>query len=144
MNVHGPLVVGVDVDDQTRCAHYRTDVDVVALKFACCDTYYPCYQCHEELANHAAEVWPLQRADEKAVLCGVCKAELTVPEYIHSGYSCPHCRAAFNPRCERHYNLYFAASLYERADLRFATSADARAIHAVMMDKYNVKGPLPP
>jgi uncharacterized CHY-type Zn-finger protein len=34
---------GQAADDETRCAHWDDPVDVVALRFACCETYYPCF-----------------------------------------------------------------------------------------------------
>lgn len=30
-----PVVHGPTVDDQTRCVHYQTDLDVIAIRFAC-------------------------------------------------------------------------------------------------------------
>jgi uncharacterized CHY-type Zn-finger protein len=35
----GPVVHGPTVDAQTRCVHYRTDLDIIALRFAFCGTY---------------------------------------------------------------------------------------------------------
>ncbi|WP_129112853.1 CHY zinc finger protein [Halegenticoccus tardaugens] len=98
---------GVDVDDETRCAHYRTDRDVVAIKFACCGVYYPCHRCHEALADHDPERWGADDRDEPAVRCGVCGAELAVDAYLTSGHRCPDCDAPFNPGCEAHRSLYF-------------------------------------
>lgn len=98
---------GVAVDAETRCRHWDSDVDVVALKFACCETYYPCFECHEESADHDPERWPRDRFDEPAVLCGVCREELTVDAYLSCGDSCPSCGAAFNPGCREHHHLYF-------------------------------------
>ncbi|MEI2340752.1 hypothetical protein V8V71_18610, partial [Priestia megaterium] len=46
MNKSAPIVKGDTVDSETRCMHYRTDKDIIAIKFYCCNTYYPCYQCH--------------------------------------------------------------------------------------------------
>ena len=100
-------VKGKPVDDQTRCEHYHSSLDVIAIKFKCCDEYYPCYQCHEETVNHRAEVWPKEEWNTKAILCGVCKTELTITEYMSSNNSCSHCRSAFNPGCSNHYHLYF-------------------------------------
>ena len=54
---------GAVVDDQTRCVHYASELDVVAIRFRCCDTYYPCHACHAEAVDHPAERWP---ADELA------------------------------------------------------------------------------
>ncbi|RQG95914.1 CHY zinc finger protein [Natrarchaeobius chitinivorans] len=102
-----PIVRGVDVDHATRCRHYRNDRDVVAFKFDCCEEYFPCFRCHQEVTDHRAVPWPRDRFDEPSVLCGVCLAELTVPAYLEADYRCPSCDAAFNPGCEAHANLYF-------------------------------------
>jgi uncharacterized CHY-type Zn-finger protein len=98
---------GVGVDGQTRCAHYHSPRDVIAIRFACCDVYYPCHACHEALAGHPAERWPRGRFGEPAVLCGACRATLTAEEYLRSGHTCPRCGAAFNPGCAAHHDLYF-------------------------------------
>jgi uncharacterized CHY-type Zn-finger protein len=102
-------VKGKLVDDQTRCVHYQTELDIIAIKFKCCNEYYPCFRCHEENADHKATVWLKSEANEKAILCGVCKAELTIEEYFSTNNACPNCRSAFNPKCENHYHLYFEA-----------------------------------
>ncbi|WP_158055343.1 CHY zinc finger protein [Halorussus halophilus] len=104
--VAGIEVRGVDVDSETRCAHYDSERDVVALKFVCCETYWPCFRCHEELAGHSAERFSVDGV-ESVVLCGVCGAELTAREFVEGSHSCPECGAAFNPGCAEHYELYF-------------------------------------
>jgi uncharacterized CHY-type Zn-finger protein len=38
VQVHGHAVRGVDVDE-SRCAHYGTERDVVAIRLPCCDTF---------------------------------------------------------------------------------------------------------
>ena len=98
---------GTGVDAETRCAHYDGPTDRVALRFGCCEAYYPCYRCHEEAAGHAPEPWPLARFDEPAVLCGACRTALTARAYLDSGYACPACGAAFNPGCAAHRDRYF-------------------------------------
>lgn len=95
------------IDQQTRCTHYHSTSDVIAIKFKCCNQYYPCYQCHEEDADHASALWPLSDFNKKAILCGVCKTELTIHQYMNSHNTCPHCETSFNPNCARHYHLYF-------------------------------------
>jgi uncharacterized CHY-type Zn-finger protein len=101
------VVKGQSVDEQTRCVHYHSALDVIAIRFKCCDTYYPCYFCHEETAGHAAEVWPKHLFNTKAILCGVCKGEMSVAEYHNCQYHCPSCNAPFNPKCSNHDHLYF-------------------------------------
>jgi uncharacterized CHY-type Zn-finger protein len=111
-----PEVRGIDLDAQTRCAHYRTELDIVAIRMKCCGVYYACKDCHEALAGHAIEVWPRAEWNRPAVLCGACGAEMTIAQYMESGDRaenspcCPHCGAVFNPGCRKHYQFYFAAS----------------------------------
>ena len=101
-----PPVLGPVVDGETRCIHYRTPLDVIAIEFACCATFYPCHLCHAETADHPAEQWPVADRGERAVLCGVCGHLLTIDEYLVTG-SCPACAAPFNPGCKLHAHLYF-------------------------------------
>jgi uncharacterized CHY-type Zn-finger protein len=103
-----PEVRGVDLDAQTRCAHYRTELDVIAIKLKCCGLYYACKDCHAALAGHNIEVWPRSEWDARAILCGACGHELTIREYMNSNLCCPRCTAAFNPGCKNHYQFYFA------------------------------------
>ncbi len=100
-------VKGKIIDDETRCEHYHSPLDVVAIKFKCCGDYFPCYKCHEESTDHQATVWKKEEWNTKAILCGVCKTELTIQQYFDSEDHCPHCNAAFNPNCSKHYHLYF-------------------------------------
>lgn len=95
------------VDENTRCVHYHGPDDIIALKFKCCGIYYPCYSCHEEEAGHVHVLWKKNEFDTKAVLCGVCRQELTINEYLKSDHRCPSCKSAFNPGCSKHYGLYF-------------------------------------
>ena len=101
------VVKGKPIDEYTRCVHYQTPLDVIAIKFKCCNEYYPCYECHEEVAGHKSEVWKSIEFDTKAILCGICNHELTIHEYLASSNRCPHCHSAFNPNCSKHYHLYF-------------------------------------
>lgn len=105
-----PAVKGA-IDSFTRCRHYHSEVDIVALKLPCCHIYYSCYECHEELADHPAQRWEIEDVDTKAVLCGRCGVMLSIREYLTCKATCPSCRAAFNPRCERHYGLYFSQNV---------------------------------
>ena len=106
MTVARPRVLGPVVDDETRCIHYRTPLDVIAIEFACCGEFYPCHLCHAETADHAAEQWPIEKRDEPAVLCGVCGHLLTIADYLAAD-SCPACLTLFNPGCKLHTEYYF-------------------------------------
>ncbi|MBD7985488.1 hypothetical protein H9649_12880 [Sporosarcina sp. Sa2YVA2] len=95
------------IDSETRCVHYHSTLDIIAIKFYCCNTYFPCYACHKESGCGNPAVWPKQKFDEKAVLCGACGHELSVNEYTHCQSRCPKCKARFNPGCNLHRELYF-------------------------------------
>ena len=99
---------GVAVDADTRCVHYDAPVDVVAIRFPCCECYYPCFRCHEAVTDHEPARIPRERFRDPGVLCGACGATLTVDEYLDCGDACPDCEAAFNPGCRRHRDRYFA------------------------------------
>ena len=103
---HQVALRGVRMDVHTRCAHYHSLIDVIALKHHCCGIYYPCHLCHGELADHEAMPWPADKFDEPAVLCGVCSTQLSPAQYLEAD-SCPNCQALFNPGCKAHRHLYF-------------------------------------
>lgn len=116
------------IDDETRCKHYHNENDIIAIKFKCCNIYYPCYQCHIEFNDAGGsfdgseiptsdgdnsvttEPHPIDRwnkhdlIDEPVILCGKCKKEMTFNEY--SSLVCE-CGGQFNPGCKLHYDLYF-------------------------------------
>ncbi len=104
---HGQEVSGIDVDAETRCGHWHGETDIIALKFKCCGDWFPCYECHAEIVNHDAEVWPRDQRGELAVLCGACGRQITIEEYLSCSSICPTCERAFNPGCANHYHLYF-------------------------------------
>lgn len=101
------FVKGKIVDNQTRCIHYHSPLDIIAIKFKCCKDYYPCFFCHEEEAGHPAQVWNQEEFDTPAILCGACGKELSINNYKSSEYQCPNCSAPFNPKCSLHDHLYF-------------------------------------
>ncbi|MDW0118258.1 CHY zinc finger protein [Sporosarcina thermotolerans] len=107
MNCQEHHVAGSVIDNETRCTHYHSILDIIAIKFYCCNTYFPCFQCHEEAGCGSPEVWPAEKFDEKAILCGCCGNELTVNEYQNCNSVCPYCTAKFNPGCSLHKRLYF-------------------------------------
>lgn len=107
MNKFSIKVKGQTIDNQTRCVHYQSNLDIIAIKFKCCNEYYPCFSCHEEAANHPHQTWGKAEFDTLAILCGVCKQELTIHQYMKSDSICLYCQAEFNPKCRNHYHLYF-------------------------------------
>ena len=114
-----PRVYGAVVDSATRCIHFHSERDIVAIKFACCLRYFPCYQCHDEAtrvvaasataAPHATRRWPEAEWSQLAILCGACHRELSIATY-RQVERCPHCAAEFNPGCRLHAHLYFEDS----------------------------------
>ena len=103
-----PVVLGVDLDAETRCAHWHSPLDIVAIRMRCCGQWYACKDCHEALADHPIQVWPRSAWDEPAVLCGACGEQLSVRAYLGCADGCPDCGAAFNPGCRLHRRFYFA------------------------------------
>ena len=106
-SINGISIFGKPVDNQTRCEHWHSALDIIAIKFKCCEKYFPCYSCHEETADHKANVWPRNEFDTKAILCGVCGTELSIKDYMGCNNTCPKCASLFNPGCSKHYHLYF-------------------------------------
>src|SRR5258708_3907276 len=102
-----PSVKGVDLDPQTRCAHWHSPLDIIAIRMRCCRTYYACRECHDELADHAPAVGPIAGWDRAAVLWGAWGRELGARDYLACANGCPACAAPFNPGCASHYHLYF-------------------------------------
>jgi uncharacterized CHY-type Zn-finger protein len=102
-----PTVRGKVIDEYSRCVHYHSFLDVIAVKFKCCGEYYSCYYCHEEETDHELGLWKKNEFDTKAILCGICKNEMTINEYLESQNNCPFCNASFNPNCNNHHHLYF-------------------------------------
>jgi len=128
------VIRGVEVDDETRCAHYDGDSDVVAIAFPCCDTvgctsfpgstgppgespghsynrpyetFYPCFRCHDAVADHDADTWPAADRSVRAVLCGACDERLSIADYLAAADACPNCGHPFNSGCADHYDRYF-------------------------------------
>jgi len=100
-------VFGIELDAETRCAHWHSPLDIVAIRMKCCDRYFACKDCHDALASHAIERWPPSEWQARAIMCGACGTELTIQSYLDGNDACPNCRAAFNPGCRRHRRFYF-------------------------------------
>jgi uncharacterized CHY-type Zn-finger protein len=99
---------GIAVDPDTRCAHYDGLRDVIAIRFACCDVYYPCFKCHRETTTHDPTRLAANEKHEPAVLCGACGHTMTAGAYRRAAHACPRCDAPFNPGCHAHWDRYFA------------------------------------
>ena len=106
-----PLVTvrGTGVNARTQCVHWHSARDIIAIKFKCCEEFFACFECHQETADHAPQVWPRAEFGVAAIYCGNCRSTLTISAYRGSSHTCPVCAAAFNPGCARHYSLYFEA-----------------------------------
>lgn len=105
--VRRTVVLGVDVDPEARCAHYRSPRDIVAIRMKCCGNWYACNDCHAALADHPLQPWPREEWGARAVLCGACGTAMRIRDYLESDDICPACKQAFNPGCREHRHLYF-------------------------------------
>ena len=103
-----PEVHGLNLDPQTRCLHYHSQFDIIAIKMKCCGMYYACKDCHDALTDHRIEPWPESEWHEQAILCGNCRSTLSISAYLQCNSRCPHCHSSFNPACRNHYHLYFS------------------------------------
>jgi uncharacterized CHY-type Zn-finger protein len=102
-----PPVTGLALDAHTRCVHYHSARDIIAIKMRCCGAYYACRECHDALADHPVTLWPKAEWDAPAILCGACGVELSIGAYLAGDNHCPSCAAPFNPGCKTHHHLYF-------------------------------------
>lgn len=102
-----PHILGRVLDEAGRCAHWHSERDILSIQFPCCGEFWACRECHDELADHPAEVWPNGRFDAQALMCGVCRATQTITDYLMNPNACPSCGAEFNPGCASHHPLYF-------------------------------------
>ncbi len=89
-------VYGSFIDKDTRCKHYYSPSDIMAIKFKCCNKYYPCYKCHNEHKSHPIQRWAEDEFDEKAIMC---QYEMSIYDYMMFE-RCPPCGAQFNSRCK--------------------------------------------
>ncbi|GAA2000851.1 hypothetical protein GCM10009755_06130 [Brevibacterium samyangense] len=88
------------------CGHWNSPFDVIAIRFLCCDQWFPCLHCHDEVSNHPIRPWPRHRHDEHAVLCRMCGTTLLITDYL-GARGCSGCGAVFNPGCALHAPVYF-------------------------------------
>jgi uncharacterized CHY-type Zn-finger protein len=95
------------VDSKSRCVHYHSTLDIVAIRMKCCNHFYACIHCHNTLESHEPILWGKKELDSKAILCGECLSTYTIDEYLNCNNECPNCKALFNPKCSNHYHYYF-------------------------------------
>lgn len=113
-NVHpDDPVRGQRVDDQGRCVHYDGPTDVVCHRFPDTGwTFWACHKCFHHAEGRPRRLWEAKEATELAVQCGVCRSILSIAYYRErqeaGDHSCPHCHAAWNPKCVGHRGHYFA------------------------------------
>ncbi|MEM6803015.1 MAG: hypothetical protein AAF696_16540 [Bacteroidota bacterium] len=101
-------VWGINPDAQSRCKHWHSEVDIVALRMPGDDHFYPCHECYEAIHGEAPPPWPKESFESaQAILCGNCAHLMTVKTYWASNNQCPNCSHAFNPGCAKHYHHYF-------------------------------------
>jgi len=73
ISFNGQAVFGINIQAQTQCVHYHSPRDIIAIKFKCCQKYYCCFYCHQEMAkNYDAQQWQCHEFDIMALLCGKC------------------------------------------------------------------------
>ena len=96
-------IFGKLVDDQGRCEHYHTKLDVIANRCGVCNKLYACYKCHDELEDHPFS--PVKQSEPESVMCGVCGTLYSYEEYSNIT-ACKNCGAQFNPRCALHKSCY--------------------------------------
>lgn len=96
-------IYGIKIDQQSRCIHYHTKNDIVALMCRQCQKFYACYKCHDELNNHTFR--PVYANQVHNILCGNCRSLLKYNQYKLN--YCPYCQHSFNPKCIIHHSIYF-------------------------------------
>lgn len=101
-----PTIYGDLVDQESRCSHYHSQLDIIALKCFACRRFYACYLCHNSREDHSFAPYPISLSQDKPVICGACRTELTYSQY-QAGSACPICQRSFNPGCKKHAHLYF-------------------------------------
>ncbi|MBR1912450.1 MAG: hypothetical protein IJ828_08865, partial [Treponema sp.] len=85
---------GLITDDQGRCIHYNSVLDIVANRCSVCKKLYSCYKCHNELEDHPFGA--VSETEPDSVMCGVCGSLYSYKAYS-SLTSCRTCGSSFNP-----------------------------------------------
>jgi uncharacterized CHY-type Zn-finger protein len=121
-----PTYIGVETEkhEHSRCQHYHSKLDVLALESSCCNKFYACVKCHDELEDHTLIPWHADTSlNRHALMCGVCEKTFSILSYTtKSSQCCPYCCAAFNPNCKKHWHMYFSKELLKRAGVTTTTT----------------------
>lgn len=96
-------IYGQLIDEQGRCVHYHSQLDIIANQCNSCHKFYACFNCHNELENH--DFSPVSLKSEQTVLCGNCQQTFTYQTYSNLS-ECSSCQAKFNPSCSLHAEIY--------------------------------------
>ena len=106
----GPPIDGLELQrhGESRCAHWHSALDVLAIQAPCCGRYYACASCHDACETHALEPWPASTSlEQRALQCGVCRHLFSIQTYISGPEPpccpSPSCGAAMNPGCKLHW-----------------------------------------
>jgi len=96
-------IFGKLIDNQGRCEHYGSPLDIIANRCGECGKLYACYKCHDELENHS--FCAVDETEENTVMCGVCGKFYSYADYKKL-CSCESCKSSFNPKCSLHSSIY--------------------------------------
>ena len=80
-----PAIEGLELTKHggSRCAHWHSELDVLALQAPCCGKFYACASCHDACEDHALEPWPADTpVSQPALMCGVCRHRYSIETYI--------------------------------------------------------------
>ncbi|MDW3648542.1 MAG: CHY zinc finger protein [Bacteroidia bacterium] len=106
--IGGQRVQGLELDSQSRCVHWNSELDIVALRMPEDEAFYACYECYEAIHHTLPPRWKKEDFEEaKSILCGQCGTVMSVRTYLDSKNHCPSCKSSFNPGCAKHYHFYF-------------------------------------
>src|SRR5699024_7970441 len=100
------ILIGKLMDIETRCKSYVSVKDFMEIKFYRCNTFYTFFTGDREQVNHALGNCPKEKFNTKAILCGVCRTEMTIETYMNHN-ACPECGSVYNENCQLHYPIYF-------------------------------------
>jgi biotin transport system substrate-specific component len=96
-------IYGYITDDEGRCIHYASKLDIIANRCGKCGRFYSCYKCHDMAESHPFS--PVDSKENDSVMCGVCGSLYSYDEYS-SLVKCRKCLSFFNPRCALHKSCY--------------------------------------